>query len=86
MEHQDPNPLLSGSSHDADGAAPPPKAPVAMYYVEIVAYEGDQVVERMGPLSEGTAERVADGTNINLNHMDYFVQIVDEDGHEVASD
>lgn len=44
-------------------------------YVEIVRYEGEEIVKRMGPMSERKADKVMDGADINLNHEDYFVRI-----------
>lgn len=46
------------------------------FYVEIVAYEGDEVVKRMGPMNERAAERTERGAGINLNHAEYFTRIV----------
>lgn len=46
------------------------------FYVEVVAREGDEVVERLGPASERRAERIEDGLNINLNHEDYYTRLV----------
>lgn len=47
-----------------------------MFYVEIVRTLTGEVVERMGPMSERTAERVENGALINLNHDEYFTRIV----------
>ena len=49
-----------------------------MYYVEIVAYEDDEVASRMGPMSERKANKVDAGANINLNHEEYYTRIVQE--------
>lgn len=38
------------------------------YYVEIVNYDTEEVVKRMGPMSERTAEKTDNGANINLEH------------------
>ena len=50
------------------------------YYVEIVrivtADECEEVVKRMGPMSERKAERVEMGALHNLNHDDYFTRVV----------
>lgn len=49
------------------------------HYVEIVKYgDPEEVVKRMGPMSERQADRVDTGANINLNHEDYFTRIVSE--------
>lgn len=45
-------------------------------YVEIRAYEGDEVVKRMGPMSERRAERLEGGVLINLDHDNFYAQIV----------
>lgn len=47
-------------------------------YVEIVNTTTDEVVKRMGPMNERTAERVESGANINLNHDEYHTRIVEE--------
>lgn len=46
------------------------------FYVEIVAYEGEEVIDRRGPFSEWKANKVDDGLNINLNHAAYFTRVV----------
>ena len=45
------------------------------YYVKIVRFENDKVVERMGPMSEQKAIKVDTGANINLNHEEYYTRI-----------
>jgi hypothetical protein len=50
-----------------------------MLYVEIVNTKTGEVVKRMGPMSERSADRVEDGANINLNHAEYFTRIVKAD-------
>tara|TARA_R110000868_G_scaffold297468_4_gene557798 strand:+ start:2046 stop:2216 length:171 start_codon:yes stop_codon:yes gene_type:complete len=52
------------------------------YYVEIVKFDTDEVVKRMGPFSERRADRVQDGANINLDHDNYFTRVVMEDQNE----
>lgn len=47
------------------------------YYVEIVAFKGNKVVKRMGPMYERKADKVDSGANINLNHKEYFTRIVE---------
>lgn len=47
-----------------------------MYYVEIVNYDTDEVVKRMGPMSERKADKVDNAANINLNHDKYYTRIV----------
>ena len=49
------------------------------YFVEIVKWEDGEVVKRMGPMSERSAERVDGGANMNLNHTDYYTRIVEEE-------
>lgn len=48
------------------------------YYVEIVDTETDEVVKRMGPMSERRAEQVEDGANINLDHERFHTRIEEE--------
>jgi hypothetical protein len=50
----------------------------AQYFVEIVKYEGEEVVERRGPFSEWKANKIDDGLNINLNHESYFTRVMEE--------
>ena len=46
------------------------------YFVEIVNYENDEVVESIPcGTSERKAEKVDRGVNINLNHTEYFTRI-----------
>ena len=51
-----------------------------MVSVEVVDVENKDVVKRMGPMSLWEAEKVRRGVEINLNHIDYLVRIVDGDG------
>jgi hypothetical protein len=46
------------------------------FYVEIVETSTGNVIKRMGPSSERSADRVANGAERNLNHSDYFVRVV----------
>ena len=48
-----------------------------MKYVEIVKHEKEEVVKRMGPMTEHKADKVDDGANINLNHEEYYTRIVE---------
>ena len=47
-------------------------------WVEVVAYEKDVVVKRLGPMSQWKAEKVDGGLNINLAHERFFTRIVDK--------
>ena len=49
------------------------------YYVEIVEYDTAKAVKSMGPFSEHRADKVDNGANINLNHNEFFTQIVQRD-------
>ena len=50
------------------------------YFVEIVAYENEKVVERIPCGSnKGQADKVDRGANINLNHDEYFTRIEEEE-------
>lgn len=49
------------------------------FYVEIIKHgEPEEIVKRMGPMSERKAESVDRGANINLNHDEYYTLIVEE--------
>lgn len=48
-----------------------------MVYVEIVNTETEEVVERMGPMTERKADKVENGASINLNHEKYHTRIVE---------
>jgi hypothetical protein len=48
------------------------------WYVEIIRSEDNVCVKQMGPFSSRTAERIAGGVNINLNHAEYHVDVIDE--------
>ncbi len=50
---------------------------MSQFYVKIVKYGTEEVVKRMGPMSERQADKVDSGVNINLNHEEYFTRIVD---------
>lgn len=47
------------------------------YRVEVVDANTDEVVKTIEAASLRTAERIEDGMNINLNHMQYFTRIVE---------
>jgi hypothetical protein len=47
-----------------------------VFYVEIVKSSSGEVVKRMGPMPERTAEKVEIGASINLNHEEFFTRIV----------
>ena len=46
------------------------------YHVEIVRFDGNEVVKKMGPMPKRKADKVARGADINLNHKDYHVRTV----------
>jgi hypothetical protein len=49
------------------------------YFVEIVEYDGERVVKRMGPFNvEAKADRVASGASINLDYERFFTRVVEE--------
>lgn len=48
-------------------------------YVEIVDYDTEVVVRRLGPHTRAAADRIEDGANINMNHEQFFTRIVEED-------
>lgn len=45
------------------------------YYVEIRKIEDDELVKRMGPMTEHKAGKVEDGANINLDRENYYTDI-----------
>lgn len=46
------------------------------YYVQIIQYKDEKVIDELGPSSESKADRVDIGVNINLNHEDFYTLIV----------
>lgn len=53
----------------------------ADWYVEIVTHAvPNEVVKRLGPMTEGKAERCERGVNINLDHEHYHTRLVSESG------
>lgn len=52
-----------------------------VYYVEVVAHAGGEVVKSIGPVNwDGGAEQVERGVNINLAHDRYYTRIVSRPG------
>ena len=49
------------------------------FYVQIIAYKGDKVIEELGPFPGRQADKVDDGININLNHDAFYTLVVEED-------
>jgi hypothetical protein len=47
-----------------------------LWFVEVVARKGKKVVKCLGPMSDARAEKVARGVEINMNHDDYYTQVV----------
>jgi len=45
------------------------------YKVQVIDAETDEVVKEIETANLRTAERVENGLNINLNHMQYFTRI-----------
>ncbi len=48
------------------------------WWVEIVHTEDGKVVKRLGPHTERTADKIADGMSINLNYDKYHVTVEEE--------
>jgi len=46
------------------------------FYVQIKRFSDSGIEKELGPFSERRADKVDDGVNINLNHDEYFTQIV----------
>lgn len=49
------------------------------YFVEVVSCVGENVVKRLGPLTESRADRVDAGLNINLDRENFYTRIVAEE-------
>ncbi len=49
-------------------------------HIRIIETKTNKVVKDMGPVSERKAKGIASGASINLNHDDYHIDIVDDDG------
>jgi hypothetical protein len=49
---------------------------VKQYYVQIVKFDGEEVVKEIGPLGDRQASKVDRGANINLNHERFYTRIV----------
>ncbi|MEK5060977.1 MULTISPECIES: hypothetical protein [unclassified Paenibacillus] len=49
-----------------------------MFNVVIKAWKNDEVIETITkePVSERSAERIERGVNINLNHDEYYTEVV----------
>jgi hypothetical protein len=45
------------------------------FYVEIIAYDDDATIKRIGPMTERKADQVEDGVNINLDHDRYYTRL-----------
>ncbi len=46
------------------------------HYVDIIAFEDEKTVKRLGPFtSERKARKVCDGAEINMDHDRYFTRI-----------
>lgn len=48
------------------------------YVVQIIKEDTGEVVTQMEPTGERAAERIERGANINLNHDEYYTEIVTE--------
>jgi hypothetical protein len=47
-------------------------------FVEIVEIATEKVIKRMGPMDARKAQRVQAGADVNLNHEQYLVRIVNK--------
>lgn len=59
------------------------------YYVLIVRYNDGKYIRKMGPMSEGRAERVSRGALVNMDHENYYSVEVAKDEleeYEAAED
>ncbi len=51
------------------------------YYVEVVADKGNEVVKRLGPMSEQKAEKVCGGLDMRIDHDNYYTRIVEKESN-----
>jgi hypothetical protein len=49
------------------------------FYVEVLKIGTDEIVRRLGPHDERTAERVERGVSINLDHEKFYTRIVEDE-------
>ena len=56
---------------------------MSQYWVDIVETDTNHVEKHMGPHTLNMAEKIARGASINLDHENWHVRIVDEEGNEV---
>lgn len=52
------------------------------YFVEIRKVGTDEVIKRMGPHDEQSAERIERGVLINMNRDDFYTELVPVDDNE----
>jgi hypothetical protein len=45
---------------------------VSDYYIDVIRFEDNKVMESKGPFTKRQAERIDDGMNINLNRDIYY--------------
>lgn len=48
------------------------------YYVIVTRYKTKEVVEMLGPMPKRKAEKCAAGMEINLDHDEYYVSVVEK--------
>ena len=48
------------------------------WFVEVIEYDTEKVVKKLGPMSEKKAEKVERGLNINLDQERFFTVITEE--------
>ena len=49
------------------------------WYVDVIKYDGDQRVKRLGPYStERMADKADRGVSINLNHDEYWTKVYEQ--------
>ncbi len=46
------------------------------FYVKIIEHKTRKTIKQMGPYTEHKADKIDDGININLNHEEFYTQIV----------
>ena len=51
------------------------------FFVEVVSYESDEVIRRIGPYaSERAADKAENGVMANMNHDAYYTRVAEDGG------
>jgi hypothetical protein len=49
------------------------------YFVQVIRFDNEKIVEEFGPYSERKAEKVDRGINININHYEFYTLITEKE-------